>query len=289
VSTDASLVSTDWLAAHLDAPDLRILDGTYFLPNEGRDARKEYEAEHIPGALFFDIDDIKDRASPLPHMLPEPEVFASRMRRMGIGDGHRIVVYDGKGIFSSPRVWWTFRVFGHRDVAVLDGGLPKWKAEGRPLDDRLPRPEERHFTARLDKTLVRDRQQLLTNLEARREQVVDARSAGRFTGEQPEPRAGLRGGHIPGSLNLPFDQLIDPQTRTFLRPDRLAAAFRQQGVDLNRPIVTTCGSGVTASVLAFALDRIGHPGAAVYDGSWSEWGLPGDTPVVTGPAEGEPR
>ena len=277
--SDASLVSTEWLAAHLDAPDLRILDGTYYLPNEEGDARKAYEEEHLPGALFFDIDDIKDKASPLPHMLPDPEVFASRMRRMGIGDGHRVVVYDRKGIFSAPRVWWTFRV-----VAVLDGGLPKWKAEGRPLDDRLPRLDERHFTARLDKTLVRDRQQILANIQSGREQVVDARSAGRFTGTQPEPRAGLRGGHIPGSLNLPFDLLLDPASRTFLRPDQLADAFRRQGVTLDQPIVTTCGSGVTAAILAFALERAGHPGAAVYDGSWSEWGLPGDTPVTTGPA-----
>jgi thiosulfate/3-mercaptopyruvate sulfurtransferase len=212
-------------------------------------------------------------------MLPSPEKFAARVRKLGLGDGNRIVVYDQHGLMSAARVWWMFRVFGHRDVAVLDGGLPKWIAEGRPTEDRPPQPRERHFTARYNHLMVRDLAQVKGNLSSRREQVVDARSAGRFAGSEPEPRHGLRGGHIPGSVNLPFTDLLDPKDKTLLPAEAIAARFRKAGVDLAAPVVTSCGSGVTAAVLAFGLHLIGHGDVALYDGSWAEWGRPGDTPV----------
>jgi thiosulfate/3-mercaptopyruvate sulfurtransferase len=204
------------------------------------------------------------------------------MRRLGIGDGHRVVVYDSAGFNSAPRVWWMLRVFGHADVAVLDGGLPKWLAEGRPVTDDVPMPRERHFTARLNTLLVRDKDQLIANLRSQREQVLDARAKGRFEGSTAEPRLGLRSGHIPGSLNLPYDQLADPETRTVLPPEALEARFAAAGLQRDRPVVCSCGSGVTACALAFGLHLLGWPDAAVYDGSWSEWGLPGGTPVATG-------
>ncbi len=275
-----SLVSTEWLAAHLDAPDIRVVDGSFKLPGVTPTARQDYDARHIPGAVFFDIDEIADEANPLPHMLPSPEKFAARMRKLGIGDGHRVVVYDSAGLMSAGRVWWMLRVFGHGDVAILNGGLPKWLAEGHPTTDDVPPARERHFTARLNTLLVRDKEQLLENLTSGREQVLDARSRGRFSGTAPEPRAGLRGGHIPGSLNLPYDELTDPRTRMLLPAEALAARFAASGLERGKPVVTSCGSGVTACALAFALHLIGWPDAAVYDGSWSEWGLPGDTPVV---------
>jgi thiosulfate/3-mercaptopyruvate sulfurtransferase len=274
-----SLISTAWLADHLDAPDLRVVDGTWYMPALGRNARAEYEARHLPGAVFFDIDEVADAASPLPHMLPSPEKFAARMRKLGIGDGNRVVVYDAHGLMSAPRVWWTLRVFGHPDVAILDGGLPKWLAEGRPVDDHASLPRERHFTARLDHSQVRDKEQLRANLRSRREQLLDARSAARFEARDAEPWPGRRSGHIPGSLNLPFTELLDPASKALLPADRLKAKYREAGVDLGRPVVATCGSGITASVLAFGLHLLGHPDVAVYDGSWAEWGLPGDTPI----------
>jgi len=279
------LVSTEWLAKHLDAPDVRVVDGSYYLPHEGLDGRAEYEAHHIPGAVFFDIDEIADSNSPLPHMLPPPEKFSSRVRKLGLGDGVRIVIYDQRGIMSAPRVWWTFRVFGHDDVAVLDGGLPKWMQEGRPVEDGSAVAGERHFTARVNSLMVRDRDQILANLKSGREQVLDARARGRFEGTAPEPREGLRCGHIPGSLSLPFTELLDPATQTFLPSERLRAKFQAAGVDLHRPVVTSCGSGVTAAVLTLGLHLLGHRDLALYDGSWVEWGDPdGDTPVETGPA-----
>src|SRR5579863_2882137 len=237
-----SLVSTEWLAAHLDAPDLRVVDGSFKLPGVTPLAREDYAARHIPGAVFFDIDEIADETNPLPHMLPSSEKFASRMRKMGLGDGHKIIVYDSAGLSSAARVWWTLRVFGHRDVAILNGGLPKWLAEGRAVTAEVPKFPPATFNAKLDKSRVRDKAQMLANLTSKREQVIDARSAGRFSGEAPEPRAGLRGGHIPGSFSLPSDQLIDKTTRMVLPADALAAKFRAAGLDPAQPAAASCGS-----------------------------------------------
>ena len=282
---EEALVSTDWLAEHLSAPDVHVVDGSYYLPHEDCDARAEFEAAHIPGAVFFDIDDIADSTSPLPHMLPPPEKFSARVRKLGLGDGVRIVVYDQRGLFSAARVWWAFRVFGHRDIAVLDGGLPKWQAEGRPLEDGPARPEERHFTARLNTFMVRDKEQIENNIASEREQLLDARASDRFAGEAEELWPGRRQGHIPGSLNLPFDRLINPEDKTLKSADALRQAFAEAGVDLKRPVVTTCGSGVTAAILSLGLHLVGHRDIALYDGSWAEWGLPGDWPVEQGPAD----
>jgi thiosulfate/3-mercaptopyruvate sulfurtransferase len=272
------LVSTDWLAAHLEAPDVRVLDASWVFPDSGRDARAEYRARHIPGAQFFDIDEIADTASPLPHMLPPVEKFVSRVRRLGIGDGHRVVVYDSEGLFSAPRAWWMFRVFGNRDVAVLDGGLPKWLAEGRPVEDGEPPARDRHFTARRDASLVRDVTEVAAALKLGAEQIVDARSPGRFAGVEPEPRAGLRAGRIPGSVNVPYRTLVD-EAGVLKSPEALRALFAEAGVDLSRPIVNTCGSGVTACALALAQMVAGAKRVAVYDGSWAEWGAYADLPV----------
>ncbi|MBC6439993.1 MAG: 3-mercaptopyruvate sulfurtransferase [Rhodospirillales bacterium] len=278
-----SLVSTDWLADRIDAPDIRVVDGSWYLPTEERDPRAEYAERHIPGAVFFDIDGISDDKSDLPHMLPSPEKFSSRARKLGLGDGVRIVVYDGGNMMAAARVWWMFRVFGHEDVAVLDGGLARWMAEERPVDDEAVIPRERHLTARMNSFLVRDREQMLNNLSTGREQVVDARGAGRFTGEEPEIRPGLRGGHIPGSRNLPCSTLLNDDA-TVKDDDAIRAAFADLGVDPSKPVATTCGSGISACFLALALDLIGARKVAVYDGSWTEWGGRDDTPVETGPA-----
>ena len=277
--TDA-LVSTEWLADHLGAPDVKVVDATWFMPAAGRDAREEYEAAHIPGALFFDIDEIADSDNPLPHMLPSAAKFSSRVRQLGLGDGTRIVIYDNNRFSASARAWWMFRVFGHPDVVVLDGGLRKWQAEERPVDDRPVVPRERHFTARQNHLLVRDLEQMRANLLNRREQVIDARSRGRFAATEPEPRAGLRGGHIPGSISLPHLELLGADG-TMLPEPELRRRFAAAGVNLTRPIVATCGSGVTASTIALALYQLGSDDAAVYDGSWSEWGGRSDTPVET--------
>jgi thiosulfate/3-mercaptopyruvate sulfurtransferase len=279
-----ALVGTDWLAAHLGDPHVRVADASFKLPGITPTAWQDYERGHIPGAVFFDIDDIAEPGTSLPHMIPPPELFGRKVGALGIGDDDRVVVYDGAGLSSAGRAWWMLRLFGHHDVAVLDGGLPKWRAEGRPLETAPPSPPLRRFTARFDPALVRDKRALIENLATRREQVVDARAAGRFDGSAPEARPGLRGGHIPGSRNLPYERVTDPHTRQLRNAEDLSQLFRDAGVALDRPIVTSCGSGVTACALAFALHLVGHPGAAVYDGSWSEWGLPGDTPIETGPA-----
>jgi len=265
-----ALVGTEWLAAHLADPHVRIADASFKLPGITPTAREDYDRAHIPGAVFFDIDDICEPGTSLPHMIPAPDLFTRRIEALGIGDGDRVVVYDSVGLSSAGRAWWMLRLFGHRDVVVLDGGLPKWRAERRPLDTAVPSPPQRRFTARFDPALVRDKHALIENLATRREQVVDARAAGRFDGTVPEARPGLRVTHL--------------RTRQLKSTEELTRLFRDAGVALDRPIVTSCGSGVTACALAFALHLIGHPGAAVYDGSWSEWGLPGDTPIETGPA-----
>jgi thiosulfate/3-mercaptopyruvate sulfurtransferase len=275
-----ALIDTASLAAQLGAPDLKVVDATWFLPTIARDAKAEYATAHIPGAVYFDIDEVADEASPLPHMLPDPVKFSSRVRRLGLGDGTRIVIYDNNRYSASARAWWMFRLFGHPDVAVLDGGLAKWRAEGRPVTDEPVVPRQAHFTARQNHLLVRELEQMRANLLSRREQVVDARARGRFAGTEPEPRQGLRSGHIPGSLSLPHLELIGADG-TLLPEGELRARFAAAGVDLDRPIVTTCGSGVTAGAVALALYQLGREDVAVYDGSWSEWGARSDTPVAT--------
>lgn len=276
-----ALVSTEWLAERLKAPDVRVVDATWFLPNAGRDARAEYAAAHIPGAVFFDVDEIADTNSPLPHTVPSAEKFSARARRLGLGDGVKVVAYDNNKFVASARAWWMFRLFGHRDVAVLDGGLAKWLAEGRPVDDAPVRPAERHLTARQNNLLLRELDQVRTNLTAKREQLVDARAPGRFRGAEPEPRPGLRGGHVPGSVNLFYGDLVAGDG-TLKPPRELARGFEAAGVDLDRPVVTTCGSGVSAAVLNLALYWLGRPDAALYDGSWTEWASQPDTPVAGG-------
>ena len=278
------IVETDWLANHLRSPDLIILDGSWHLPNSGRDAKSEYLTEHIPGALFFDIDDLSDEKSDLPHMLPSTVKFASRMKKMGIGDGARIVVYDSTGIFSAARVWWTFRAMGHGDVAVLNGGLKKWKAEGRPLEDGpAPKRSERHYTPLQNTEIIRDIEEMQALIAKGGAQIVDARPAGRFEGKEPEPRPGLRSGHMPGAKNIPSQALLNADG-TFKSVDELVALFKGVGINVAKPVVTTCGSGVTASMLALALAVVGQTNAAVYDGSWAEWGKDNGLPIATGPA-----
>lgn len=277
-----ALVCTEWLFERLDDPDLRVIDATYFLPGAGRDARAEFAAAHIPGARFFDIDAVKDETSRLPHMLPSPEAFGEAMAALGIADGHQVVVYDTHGLFSAARLWWTFRVFGHDAVSVLDGGLPKWRAEGRPVTDAPPPIRRAYFSAGFRPELVRDWQAVRAALEEGAAQVVDARSAGRFAGSDPEVRPGLRSGHMPGAINLPFTDLLNPADKTLLDPDALQARLADAGIDPERPLVASCGSGVTACVIALALYRLGYAEAAVYDGSWTEWGGRDDLPVATG-------
>ena len=281
--TGPYLVETDWLAARLDAPDLVVLDGSWHLPTAKRDPRAEFDAEHIPGALFFDIDGISDKTSALPHMLPSTVDFASRMKKMGIGDGMRVVVYDSVGMFSAARVWWTFRVMGHGDVVVLTGGLPKWKAEGRPVtSEPTPARSERHFTPRFNAALVRDLEDMKRLVKTGDGQIADARGPGRFSGAEKEPRQGLRSGHMPGARNVHYATLINADG-TFKSPDELRTALEAAGVDPAKPVVTTCGSGVTASIVSLALAVLGQPDSGLYDGSWTEWGQEGiGTEVTTG-------
>jgi thiosulfate/3-mercaptopyruvate sulfurtransferase len=277
------LVSTQWLADHLESPDIAIVDASWHLPAAGRDAKAEFLNARIPGAQFFDIDEISDTSSSLPHMLPAPEKFASHMRKLGIGDGKKVIAYDAAGLFSAARAWWMFRVFGHDDAAVLDGGLPKWMAENRPLEEGPPhKPQERHFTARFQSMMVRDMPDIAMAIRTGAAQIADARSPGRFRGEEPEPRPGVRAGHVPGARNVHYATLLKPDG-TMKPPDEIAKVFTAAGIDPARPVITSCGSGVTAAILSLALTMLGTREHALYDGSWSEWGAASDTPVATGP------
>ena len=277
-----ALVTTDWLADHSSA-DVRIVDATWHMPATGRRARDDYDQGHIPGAVFFDLEEIADSDTTLPHMLPEPAKFASKVRRLGLGNGNRVIVYDRAGGSSAAaRVWWMFRYFGHNDVAVLNGGYEKWLKEQRPIEDLPPMPRERHFMPRVNQFLVRGKVQMLHNVAAKREQVLDARARGRFAGTDPEPWPHKKVGHIPGSCNLPWAELLDPADKTFLPAEQLADRFRQAGIDPAASVVTSCGSGVTACMLALGLYLLGNREVAVYDGSWAEWGLADDTPAATG-------
>ncbi|MCH9807197.1 MAG: 3-mercaptopyruvate sulfurtransferase [Alphaproteobacteria bacterium] len=274
------IVETQWLAEHLNSPDLVVLDASWHLPPMKRNGRKEFNAEHIPGALFFDIDELSDETSDLPHMLPSTVKFSSRMKEMGVGDGLRIVVYDSVGIYSAARAWWTFRAMGHEDVKVLNGGLKKWKAEGRPLEDGPARSRPRtHFTPRVNAALIAEMEDVKGFIEDGATQIVDARPAPRFDGLEDEPRPGLRLGHMPGAVNIPYTLLINSDG-TMKSTDQLRSVFDNADVDLRAPISTTCGSGVTASIVALALAQLGRADASVYDGSWAEWGQDNGLPIV---------
>ena len=283
MSTDdpKTLVSTQWLADHLQNPDLRVLDASWYMPDSGRNPRAEYDAAHIPGARFFDIDDISDHRSDLPHMAPPVEKFMSRMRAMGVGDGHQVVVYDGSGLFSAARVWWMFRLMGKFDVAVLDGGFPKWQAEGRPIDDLPPVVRDRHMTVQRQNQMVKDVTQVAAASKLLDHEIIDARAPARFKGEVEEPRPGLRSGHIPNTKNVPFGTLLN-EDGTMKSEADLRAVFDAAGVDLGKPAITSCGSGVTAAIINLALERLGRDNHALYDGSWSEWGMYDDLKVAKG-------
>ncbi|MHA7772650.1 3-mercaptopyruvate sulfurtransferase [Roseibium sp. M-1] len=280
--TDHPLVSTQWLSDHLSSPDLVVINA-WMPPVTHPDAPAVYPNAHIPGAVFFDVNEICDKSSSLPHMLPAPHIFSSAMRKLGVGDGQTLVVYDDFDFYSAPRVWWTLKVMGAQRVYVLDGGFPKWRAEGRPFDDDLPRRVESHFTSRLNHGAVADLDHVRETIASGNRQILDARSADRFSGEAPEPRAGLHKGHMPTALNLPFTNLISADG-TFLPKDQLEEAYRAAGVDLDRPVTTTCGSGVTAAILTLGLTALGVRDLALYDGSWAEWGGRDDTEIATGPA-----
>lgn len=273
-------VSTEWLAERLDDPNIAIVDGSWYLPAMKRDGFKEYQDAHIPRAVYFDIDEISDHGTTLPHMLPPQEAFALHMRRLGIGDGMTVVVYDGARIFSAPRVWWTFRVFGAENVFILEGGLPKWKAEGRPVESGIAIPEPKKFTPKFDRKLVADLERVEQALGAGDAQVVDVRPAERFRGEAPEPREGVRPGHMPGSFNVPASGIVEDGT--LASPEKIKSALVAGGVDPDKPVIASCGSGVSAAILWLALDSIGKPPEALYDGSWSDWGSRSDKPVETG-------
>jgi thiosulfate/3-mercaptopyruvate sulfurtransferase len=278
-----TFVSTDWLKSELGKPDLVVVDGSWYLPAMKRDGRAEYRASHIPGAVYFDIDEVKDINSTLPHMLPPPEVFSLHMARLGISDGQRIVVYDGAGLFSAPRVWFTFKLFGAKEVFILEGGLPAWKAKELPVESGPVARAPGNFKPKLSPELVADMERVDQSLKDGTAQVVDARPAGRFRGEEPEPRAGVASGHIPGSINVPSSAVV--KDGKLASPEQIKKAFDDAGLDPDKPIITSCGSGVSAVVLWLALEAIGKKPAALYDGSWSEWGTNPEMPKATGPAK----
>lgn len=273
------VVSTEWLAANLRTSGVRVIDASWYLPDSGRDPAAEYAAGHIPGAVFFDIDSSSDTRSSLPHMLPSATDFAARMALLGLNDSDQLVVYDGSGVnLSAPRVWWTFRTFGHEQVAVLDGGIGKWRGEQRPLEEGIVSLPAGRFSARLDRAAVRDLAAVRANISQVTEQLVDMRPRGRFAGVEQEPRPGLRGGHVPGSVNLPFFDLVRADG-TVWPSEELRRRLVAAGLDLSKPIVATCGSGTSACALVLSLHLIGHTQTAVYDGAWAEWGARADTPV----------
>ena len=274
-----ALISQDWLKANLRRPSVRILDASFFLPNQGRKASEEYQREHIQGALFFDIDAIADRSSDLPHMLPSPEQFADAAGELGIANDTHVVVYDNNSFMASARVWWTFRVFGHERVSVLDGGLKRWKAMNWPLEERIETPKPKPYRAQFRADLLCTLDQVMQRLEDPNTRIIDARSAARFAGTEVEPRPGLRSGHIPQSYNLPFAELVDAESFCLKSAGEIAKRFDNLGISLDKSLITSCGSGVTASILALALYCIGKTEVAVYDGSWSEWGTRADTPI----------
>lgn len=279
MSTSPSLVTTSWLVKNIDDPNIRIFDSSWHMPNAGRDAEAEYNAIHIPGALFFDVDEIADTDSALPHMMPSEEKMASRLRSFGVTNTNHIIIYDNSGGLSAARGWYMFKTFGHKNVSILDGGLAKWVADGHAVNDDIPVFSTSHYTAFKDKNATRTVEQLIENVSTEKEQVVDARSNGRFLGTEAEPRAGLKSGHIPGSFNVPFNTLFNDD-KTFKSPADLKQIFLNSGVDLEKPLVTSCGSGMTACGLLFALELIGQKNKSLYDGSWTEWGAHPDTPVV---------
>lgn len=280
VEDPKTLVSTKWLADHLNSPDIRIFDATYILGDDSRDARAEYEVCHIPGARYFDIDDVADHRSELPHMAPPIEKFMSRMRSLGVGDGHQVVVYDTAGLFSAARVWWLFRLMGKTDIAVLDGGLPKWIAEGHPVEDMTPIIRDRHMTVSRQAHLVKDVTQVAAASKLGDYEIIDARSAERFYGREAEANTSLRSGHIPNAKNVHYASLLNDDG-TLKDNTKLKAIFAAAKVDLTKPVIASCGSGVTANIVTLALTRIGHTNHSVYDGSWSEWGMPSDLKIET--------